>query len=50
MRGIRDENQKVGVLRTLTFVLSLVFPVQATDGDVGSFGVVRYSFTDDPDQ
>uniref|UniRef100_A0A8C8DJT9 Cadherin domain-containing protein n=1 Tax=Oryzias sinensis TaxID=183150 RepID=A0A8C8DJT9_9TELE len=24
--------------------------VLATDGDVGSFGVVRYSFTDDPDQ
>uniref|UniRef100_A0A3B3CED5 Cadherin-23 n=1 Tax=Oryzias melastigma TaxID=30732 RepID=A0A3B3CED5_ORYME len=24
--------------------------VLATDGDMGSFGVVRYSFTDDPDQ
>lgn len=27
-----------------------VFSVQATDGDVGTFGVVQYYFSDEPDQ
>lgn len=27
-----------------------VFSVQATDGDAGTFGIVRYYFSDEPDQ
>ena len=30
--------------------LSSVFSFQATDGDIGTFGSVRYYFSDEPDQ
>lgn len=26
------------------------FTMQATDGDAGTFGIVRYYFSDEPDQ
>lgn len=37
------------VISELFFSLIFFF-LQATDGDVGSFGIVRYYFSDEPDQ
>lgn len=33
-----------------TFIVPSVCCVQATDGDAGTFGIVRYYFSDEPDQ
>lgn len=34
----------------LNSFFSFIFSFQATDGDAGPFGIVRYYFSDEPDQ